>query len=255
MMQDPVLFEQQTEEIAVCVLNRPEKRNALSIQLMEQLCGYIEQIQKDGKTRVMILRGNGPVFSAGLDLAEAMNPRLAPESARMVRKCLSTLYQAPMVTLALVKGAALGGGAGLVASCDFAVAGNDTVIGFPEVRRGLIPAQVMSVLVRKLKRADVRELLLSGELISADRALQMGLFTSLGDIESEANTIISWALQSAPGAISKTKLLIDALYSRRLMDDLEEGMKCYLEGREDAEGREGISAFLEKRDPSWRSKP
>jgi enoyl-CoA hydratase/carnithine racemase len=98
----------------------------------------------------------------------------------------------------MVQGAAMGGGAGLVVSCDFAVADRNSVVGFPEVRRGLVPAQVMGVLVRKLKRADVREILLSGESISAERALQMGLFNRLGDVEAKL-------IDPVPGAPGRSR--------------------------------------------------
>jgi len=255
MNQDPVIVRQQTDEIAVCILNRPEKRNALSILLMQQLCRNIERILNDGKTRVLVLRGEGSVFCSGLDIAEVLDPILGVESAAMMRRCLLTLYQAPVVTLAMVQGAAIGGGAGLAASCDFVVADNDSVIGFPEVRRGLVPAQVMGVLVRRLNRADVREILLSGESIGAGRALQMGLFTRIGDVEAEANSILSQVLRGAPGAISRTKRLLDLLDSRRMEDDLEECMRWYLQAREAREAQEGNSAFLQKREPSWHSKP
>jgi methylglutaconyl-CoA hydratase len=251
MSDELVLFEQLAEEVAVCILNRPEKRNALSIKAMQELCMHIERVEKDGKIRILILRGNGPCFCAGLDIEEVADPKLGVESAKMVKRCLSALYQISIVTIAMVHGAAIGGGAGLVAACDLAVAVREATIGFPEVRRGLIPAQVMSLLVRKLKRADVHELLLSGESISAERALQMGLFTRLGNLENETQAIVSQVLQCAPGAIAKTKQLIDALNSRQFQEDIETGLMKYIQVWEEREAQEGVRAFLEKRKPSW----
>jgi len=251
MSDDPVIFERQTEEVATCTLNRPEKRNALSIQLMQQLCGYVEEAQKDKKTRVLILRAKGPAFCAGLDLNDAMDPKLRVASAKMVKQSLVTLYQTPLVTIAMVHGAAVGGGAGLVAACDFAVADEDATIGFPEVRRGLAAAQVMSVLVRKLKRADLADLLLSGELMIAARALQMGLFSRVGNIELEAKRLTDQVLRGAPQALAKTKRILDDLYRSDLETDLDMCLLHHILTMEGAEAREGMAAFLEKRKTGW----
>jgi methylglutaconyl-CoA hydratase len=251
MMDDAVLFVRNSDEIVSSILNRPEKRNALSIQLMKQLCAHAEEIGKDGKIRIWILRGSGSAFCAGLDVSEARNPDRAVESAGMVRACLSAIYRIPVMTLAMVHGPAMGGGAGIVAACDFAVASAGASIGFPEVRRGMIPAQVLSVLVRKLKRADIRALLLSGESIDAARAQRMGLFNSVGDLEAEADRIIAQLLQAAPGSLAETKQLIDQLYPRPLQDDMEMCLQYHAQAREGGEAQEGFRAFLEKRKPSW----
>jgi methylglutaconyl-CoA hydratase len=251
MMDDAVIFVRNSEEIVTSILNRPEKRNALSIQLMKQLCAHAEGIEKDGKIRIWILRGSGSAFCAGLDVSEARNPDRAEESAGMVRACLSAIYRIPVMTLAMVHGPAMGGGAGIVAACDFAVASAGASIGFPEVRRGMIPAQVLSVLVRKLRRADIRELLLSGESIDAERAQKMGFFNSVGDPEAEADRITAQLLQAAPGSLAKTKQLIDQLYPRSLQDDIEICLRSHLQAREGGEAQEGFRAFLDKRKPSW----
>lgn len=251
MSDELVIFERRSEEVAVSTLNRSEKRNALSIELMRQLCAHAVQVEKDGKTRIWILRSNGPAFCAGLDVREAIDPRLGVESAKMVRECLSAIYRIPLVTIAMVHGAARGGGAGLVAACDFAVANQDATIGFPEVRLGLVSAQVLSLLVRKLRRADIKELLLSGEAVDAARALQMGFFQRVGDMETAAQEIVSQVLQAAPGALAKTKQLIDHLDSHSLQDDIEMCMQYHLQARVGEEAQEGIRSFLEKRRPAW----
>jgi methylglutaconyl-CoA hydratase len=170
----------------------------------------------------------------------------------MLKQCLSAVYRIPVVTIAMVHGAARGGGAGLVAACDFAVAERDATIGFPEVRRGLVPAQVMSLLVRKIVRSNVRELLLSGEPMDAERALQMGFFQRVGHMEEEAREIMSQVLQGAPGALAKTKQLIDRLYCRSLEYDIEMCRLHFELAREGAPAQEGIRAFLQKRKPVWK---
>jgi methylglutaconyl-CoA hydratase len=251
MSDDLVIFERRSDEVAVSTLNRSEKRNALSIELMRQICSHAAQVEEDGKTRIWILRSIGPVFCAGLDVGEALDPKLGVESAKMVKECLSAVYRTPLVTIAMVQGAARGGGAGLVAACDFAVANQAATIGFPEVRLGLVSAQVLSLLVRKIRRADIKELLLSGEAVDAARALQMGFFQRVGDMETAAREIISQLLQAAPSALAKTKKLIDRLDSRSLQDDIHLCLECHLQARLGEEAQEGIRSFLEKRRPAW----
>jgi methylglutaconyl-CoA hydratase len=255
MSNEFVTFKRYSDEVAASTLNRPEKRNALNVELLQQLYAHAELLEKDEKIRIWIVRANGPAFCAGLDVAEAMDPKLGVESAKLVRQCLSAIYRIPVVTIAMVQGAAMGGGAGLVAACDFAIAGKEATIGFPEVLRGLVPAQVLSVLVRKLKRADIKELLLSGKSIDAERAYQMGFFQHVGNLEADAQEIISQLLQAAPGALAKTKHLIERLYSRNLEDDIQLCMLHYLQAREGEEAQEGIRAFLEKRKPLWSKNP
>lgn len=251
MGDDLVIFERRSENVAVSILNRPEKRNALSIELMERICAHAERVGKDEEIRIWILRGNGPAFCAGLDVAEAMDPRIGVESAGMVKKCLSAVYRIPAITIAMVHGAVRGGGAGLMAACDFAVADQDATIGFPEARLGLIPAQVMSLLVRKLSQSNVRDLLLSGEAVNAERARQIGLLHRVGSLETETRGIIAQVLKGAPGALAKTKQMIDNLYPRSLEDDIEMCRMHYVQARDSAEAREGAGAFLQKRKPVW----
>ena len=251
MSHDFVSYEVYSEDVVACTLNRPEKRNALCAPLLQQLCAQVEQAGNDAKIRVFILRANGPTFCAGLDFSETVNPEIGANSAGILRRCLLALYRMPAVTIALVHGAAMGGGAGLVAACDFAIADPEATIGFPEVRRGLIPAQVMSLLIRKMKAADIRDLLLSGECVNAERAQHMGLFHRVGDVDELAREVTCQVLRAAPGALAKTKRLMDQLYSRDLHADLETCLKVYMEARQGDEAQEGVRAFLEKRKPAW----
>jgi methylglutaconyl-CoA hydratase len=246
-----VIYEPYSEEIVVCTLNRPEKRNALSSLLLQNLLACIERAGNDSNVRIFILRANGPVFSAGLDFRETLNSELGSSSAAVLKQCLLGLYQMPAVTIAAVRGAAMGGGAGLVAACDFAVAASGATIGFPEVRLGLIPAQVMSLLIRKLKQADIRQLLVSGESVDAEHAMRMGLFHRVGNVDAIVREMISQLLKAAPGALAATKRLIEQLYSRDLQADIEMCLKTYLEIKRREEAQEGVRAFLEKRKPNW----
>ena len=169
-----VLVEKQTPQITLITLNRPERRNALTIELMRDLSSAIENTAADPKQRILILRGAGKAFCTGLDLEEAakMNPHT---TAEMVARTLLALAETRLVTIAIVHGAAVAGGAGIMSACDFVIAAERTKIGYPEVRRGLVAGLVMTFLRRQLRERDLRELLLASELIEAERAREIGL--------------------------------------------------------------------------------
>src|SRR6476661_3535294 len=165
-----VLIEKQTQQITRITLNRPERRNSLTIELLTELTDAIEKAAADESQRILILRGAGDSFCTGLDLKEAAEVAKAHASAEMVAKTLVILARTRLVTIAAVHGAALAGGAGIMSACDFVVAVEQTKIGYPEVRRGLVAGLVMTFLRRQLKERDLRELVLSSELIDAKRA-------------------------------------------------------------------------------------
>src|ERR1700726_5213278 len=170
-----VLIEKQTPQITVLTLNRPERRNALTIELLTELTAEIEAASANEQQRVLILRGAGAAFCTGLDLKEAADPKKANATAEMVAKTLITLSQTHLITIAAVHGAAVAGGAGIMSACDFVVAAERTKIGYPEVRRGLVAGLVMTFLRRQVRERDLRELLLTSELIDAGRAREIGL--------------------------------------------------------------------------------
>src|SRR5205085_7885173 len=141
-----VLVEKQTPKITLITLNRPERRNALTIELLTELIAAIEGAAADPEQRVLILRGAGAAFCTGLDLNEAAEVAKAHASAEMVAKTLVTLGQTRLITIAIVQGAAVAGGAGIMSACDFVIAAEGTKIGYPEVRRGLVAGLVMTFL-------------------------------------------------------------------------------------------------------------
>src|ERR1700674_2216232 len=249
-----VLIEKQSPHISVVTLNRPERRNALTIELMTELTAAIENSAADEIQRVLILRGAGSAFCTGLDLNEAAEMHKAHASAEMVAKTLVTLGQTRLVTIAMVHGAAVAGGAGIMSACDFVIAAERTKIGYPEVRRGLVAGLVMTFLRRQLRERDLRELLLASELIDAERAREIGLVNRVvpaDELESEAQKIATSILQGAPEAITNSKRLMEELWSRSVRDDIEIALRHHLEARESAEAKEGIAAFNEKRPPNW----
>jgi methylglutaconyl-CoA hydratase len=251
-----VLIEKQTPQITVLTLNRPERRNALSLQLLAELSAAIKMASDEPHERILILRGAGAAFCTGLDLKEAADQTKAHATADMVAKTLIALSETRLITIAAVHGAAVAGGAGIMSACDYVVAAERTKFGYPETRRGLVAGLVMTFLRRQLRERDIRELLLGAELIGADRALQMGLVNRVvpaADVMKEAQAFANSVLQGAPNAVRQTKRLIEELWSTSVKHDVELALKHHMQARESAEAREGIAAFNEKRLPKWMS--
>src|SRR6266436_8412963 len=248
-----VLIERQTPQVAVITLNRPERRNALTIELLTELSAAIKVASDEAHERILILRGAGAAFCTGLDL-KAASPENAHATAEMVAKALLALSQTRLVTIAAVHGAAVAGGAGIMSACDFVVAAEGTKIGYPEVRRGLVAGLVMTFLRRQVGERNIRELLFGAALIDAQRAKEIGLVNCVvarDDVMSEAQKFAESVLQGAPGALAQTKRLIDELWWRSVKQDVELALKYHLQARESDEAREGIAAFNEKRKPNW----
>lgn len=241
--------------VTTVTLNRPAKRNALNIPLLGQLGAAIAAADSDAAQRILILRGAGPVFCAGLDLAEAGQPGFAERSAELVGDALRALATTRLITIAAVQGAALAGGAGLMSACDFAVATRDAKFGYPEVRRGLVPALIMTFLRRQLHERDARELLLLGKPITAEHALRIGLITRIvtdpAALETEVQTIVTSVLQGAPAALAETKKLLNELWPSPIATDLDRAHAHHLAARNSPEAKEGVAAFNEKRAPTW----
>src|SRR6266849_1286933 len=249
-----VLIERQTPKIAIVTLNRPERRNALTIELLNELTAAIKVASDEPHERVLILRGAGAAFCTGLDLKEAADPKKAQITADLVAKTLVTLSQTRLITIAAVHGAAVAGGAGIMSACDFVIAAEGTKIGYPEVRRGLVAGLVMTFLRRQVGERNMRELLLGSELIDAERAREIGLVNRVvprNDIMGEAQKFADSVLQGAPDAIAQTKRLIEELWSSSVKEDVDLALKYHMQARDSAEAREGIAAFNEKRRPKW----
>ena len=249
-----VLSESAGPGIALLTLNRAAKRNALSVDLLEALLAALDVVEKDPAQRVAILTGAGPVFCAGLDLVEAADPAKAHRSAQTIAQALRRLSESRLVTMAVVRGAALAGGAGLMSACDFAWAEETAQIGFPETRRGMVAALVMTFLRRQLRERDARRILLTGEIFSARHAEQIGLINgafAAGQLMPLALRTANDVLQGGPEAVVRTKQLLAQLWPSGLQGDLDRAMASHLEMRRSAELREGIAAFREKRPPNW----
>src|SRR6516165_8138977 len=154
-----LLIEKQSPQVTVITLNRPERRNSLTIELLNELVSAINTASSHSEQRALILRGAGAAFCTGLDLKEAADQTKAHETAEMVANTLIAISQTRLVTIAAVHGAAVAGGAGIMSACDFVVAAEGTKIGYPEMRRGLVAGLVMTFLRRQIGERNVRELL------------------------------------------------------------------------------------------------
>jgi methylglutaconyl-CoA hydratase len=250
----PNVLVEEKDRTTIVTLNRPERRNALTIELMSELADALDKTSADPQKRVLVLRGAGQAFCAGLDLQETTVVEKAHRSAEIVAKTLLAISQTRLITIAQVHGAAVAGGAGLMSACDFVVAAQRTKIGYPETTRGLVAGLVMTFLRRQLRERDLRELLFTGDLISAERAHEIGLVNrvvSPNELENETQKIVAAVLQNAPAALASTKRLIEELWSSSVKQDLETALRHHMEARESAEAKEGIAAFLEKRPPNW----
>ncbi len=241
-----------SQNVLLITLNRPEKRNALSFEMMTQFIKKVENVEK--KARVLIVQGAGPIFCAGLDLKEASLPGGEEMLLPLVAKCLTTLYYAPCLTIAAVQGAAIAGGAGLMSACDLVVAEEKARFGFPEVLRGLIPALVSTLLRRQVPERALKELFLLGILIDAKRAKEIGLIhyvASKEEMMAEVEKLCRLALAASPKAITEAKKLFTEGLSLDLTKDLEKALKAHKQASSTTDGIEGMKAFLENRRPNW----
>ena len=249
-----ITTEEHERGVTSLILNRPEKRNALSVALLTELCERFETLQGKKGQRVILIRGEGKVFCSGLDLAEVTDTAKREELTTLVARMLESVYSSPLVTIALVQGGAVAGGAGLMSACDFAIAADSAKFGYPETARGLVAGLVMTFLRRQLRERDARELLLIPELINAQRALEIGLINQVvseTELLEAAMKLVEGVLKGAPKATAATKSFLDQLWSPSVTSDLKSALNVHAGARDSDEAKEGSRAFLEKRAPSW----
>lgn len=252
MKNDCILVEKVNEFVSKIILNRPEKHNALSIELITALSDVLSELEKTS-CRVVVISGNGKDFCSGLDLQQAVDEKLIEKMGGQLARLFTTLHNTTLVTIAAVRGNAIAGGGGLAISCDIVLFEREAKIGFPEVRRGIVAAQVATILARQVSMRHVRELLLAGKLVDAGRAVEMGLANMVvsGGVEEEALHIAGEVLKGAPQAVKETKRLLEKLAPGDFSKDLEMALAVHHAARHSVEGKEGIAAFLEKRLPNW----
>ena len=254
-MNDTLIkVEPATGATLVVTMNRPDKRNALSIALIESLRDAIRGAEQDLACRVVILRGEGPVFCAGLDLKETADPANAHHSAEALASLYETICTSPLVVIASAHNASMGGGAGFVAAADFVVASDDLQVGFPEVRRGIVAALVTPLLRRQVPDRTVREIILLGQTLDAQRCRELGLVNRIvprSDLDAAARSLAAEAVTGAPDVIVRSKRLLDEVAARPIREDLQVALRQHFASRTSLEMAEGIAAFREKRPARW----
>lgn len=254
MDKKQVLLHYPFPEVAIIELHRAEKRNALSIEMMQEFLRLLQEIHKKPEIRVLLIQGAGKSFCSGLDLQEAADLNLAEESASSIAALFREIYLSPLVTIASVQGHAVAGGAGLAALCDYVVAAENGQFGFPEVHRGLVPSIVLTFLIPHLSDRVIRELFLFGEMITAERAKEIGMVNQVvphAQLESVALCIAKRALDGAPGTIAHIKKLIERARFTDLDAEIAHALTIHKLARTHVEAQEGIRAYLTARKPSW----
>jgi methylglutaconyl-CoA hydratase len=242
-------------------LNRPERHNAFDDALIAELSAALEKLAADSAIRVVLLAGRGKSFSAGADLAwmKRMAGYTAAENeadALKMAEMLNRLDSFPKPTIALVQGAAMGGGVGLVAACDIAIAAEDAQFAFSEARLGLTPATISPYVIAAIGPRAARRYFLTAERFGARQALHLGLVSAVvpaADLAGEASKLADILSQNSPGAMAEAKRLIADVTGRPIDASLRsETAGRIARQRASVEGREGVAAFLEKRKPSWQ---
>jgi methylglutaconyl-CoA hydratase len=246
--------------VATITLNRPEKRNAISVTMLEELLAAFAEVEAS-PAHVLIITGAGPAFCSGMDLdaltataTQSADQNL--EDARRLARLYRQIWGFPKPTIAAVNGPAIAGGCGIATLCDFTIAATDAKFGYPEVRIGFIPAIVSVFLVRQIAEKNARDLLLTGRIIGATEAQQLGLVTKVVPAKGlldEVQTLAQKLLLCSPASLLKTKKLLSSLVAPDLDRELELAVNEGAQIRSTPDFKEGLASFLEKRSPRWSS--
>lgn len=256
-----VRIESTADGVVFVTINRPEKRNAFDAATIAALYEAFETLHGADHVRIVFVRGAGGTFSAGADLgwmrdAAGWSEADNRDDAMGLAKMLKALHDVPALTVAIVEGAAMGGGAGIVAACDMAVAVRGTRFAFSEVKLGLIPGTIAPYVVEAVGARTARALFMTAELFDAEAALKFGLIGQVLDSADQIDGFIAGLSDGmkacAPGAVGDAKRLVHHVAGHRLDHGLmEETAKRIARARVSPEGQEGVRAFLDKRRPGW----
>jgi methylglutaconyl-CoA hydratase len=252
------LYVTEMDKVVTVTLNRPERRNALNPQLIDELTGVIDALA-GRSSGVMILTGRGSAFCAGLDL-EHLKSLIGKtqaehrEDSQRIARLFRSLYDLPLPTIAAVNGHAIAGGMGLATICDFTLAVPEAKFGYTEARIGFVPALVSSFLSLQIGEKKSRDLLLTARLMQAEEAKEIGLVNEVINdygLISRARQLAHQLLQNSPESLRATKKLLSAHAKEQLDRELAAAIESNTIARGTRDFQEGISAFLEKRTPNW----
>jgi methylglutaconyl-CoA hydratase len=257
---DLVQIDSTTDGIVFITINRPEKKNAFDAATIAALHETFETLHGADRVRAVFVRGAGGTFSAGADLnwmrdAAGWSESDNRDDAMGLAKMLKALHDIPDLTVAVVEGNAMGGGAGIVAACDMAVAVEGARFAFSEVKLGLIPATIAPYVVEAIGARRARQLFLTGNSFDADYAAHAGLIDLVlpeGSVDEFISMLTDSLTGNAPGAMGEAKRLVNDIAHHKIDSGLlDETAKRIARARVSDEGREGVLAFLEKRKASW----
>lgn len=264
MSEPGPLLVRRDGPIATVTMNRPERHNAFDETLIEALTAAFAGLGEDPSVRAVVLAGAGASFSAGADVgwmrrAAEYGEEENRADARRLAAMLKTIDECPKPVVARVQGAALGGGTGLVAVCDIVIASRRASFGTTEVRLGLAAAVISPFVLRAIGPRQARRLFLTGERVDADRALAIGLVHEVveeSELDAKVDAVLDQLLAGGPEAQAASKELIRIVLAMPQGGSLltEATVGVIAARRASAEGKEGLRAFLEKREPSWRAR-
>jgi len=246
-------------KIATITLNRPDKRNAISYELIDELLAALGEVAASSAL-VLILTGAGKAFCSGIEnLKELLgrSPEQNLKDSETMARLFRSLYDFPKPTIAAVNGAAIAGGCGLATLCDFTLAVPEAKFGYTEARIGFVPAIVSTFLLRQIGEKHARDLLLTGRIISAEEAFRLGMANEIVAPEKlldRARELAAQLIENSPVSLASTKRLLSDLAGRDLDAQLQLAIKENAAVRATHDFREGISSFLEKRKPKWSGK-
>jgi methylglutaconyl-CoA hydratase len=251
-----------SNEVAHITLNRPEKRNAISTQMIAELQSALDAIEKS-HARVGIVTGAGKAFCAGMDLEmlaaiAKQSPGENQDDSRRIAKMLRRIWSFPRPLIAAVNGPAFAGGCGIATLCDFTLASPEAKFGYTEVKIGFLPAIVSVFLTRQIGEKRSRDLLLTGRIIEAAEAKEYGLVTEVVPSErlmDRARELAETLISASPSSLTRAKRLLVSSAAAGLDADLERAILENARIRCTPDFQEGVASFLEKRKPVWQSKP
>jgi methylglutaconyl-CoA hydratase len=247
-----------TADVATLTFNRPEKRNAITPKMIDELSAALDAIEKTS-VRALILTGAGKAFCSGMDLEQLIafsshSPAENLELSRRLAAAFRRVWSFSKPTIAAVNGAAVGGGCGFATLCDFTLSVPEAKFGYPEVRAGYIPAIVSVFLIRQIGEKRARDLLLTGRIIGAEEALRFGLLTEIVPAEkllTAAHELAETLRACSPVSLQKTKKLLFDFVASDVDYQLEKAAADSAEIRFTPDFQEGLASFLEKRPPRW----
>ena len=256
------LILETTGQITTITLNRPDKRNAMSAAMIAEIQTALDEIEKS-HTRVVILTGAGRAFCSGMDLEmlaamAQQSPAENQEDSRRMAKMFRRIWSFSRPMIAAVNGAALAGGCGIATLCDFTLAAPEAKFGYTEVKIGFLPALVSVFLVRQIGEKRTRDLLLTGRVIEAAEAKEMGLVNEIVSVESllaRAKELAEVLIAASPASLARAKRLLTSAAAASVDADLERAILENARIRCTSDFKEGLASFLEKRTPVWQGKP